>query len=384
MFAVPTDIVKPTTNTMESNFCLVCNAAAHVVHYGAISCYSCKIFFRRHSLRKKNTRMCRINGCCGITERTRKICIPCRLAKCFAVGMSTTLIRKVYQPAVRLPVDKSKQKQTRITSLSLLSNDQSTLRTIDWTLLSNIIHAFDKFTLVTWMHQLITYANSSRLTVNLNVAIDSVALISTFYTAVESFLHATADFQILTIAEQRSLFQRNLHGVFLFCATSMLRNAGILGNSRNQRIVVPVYGQAVVDRLSKISTTLNSNIPIVKLIHIVFGFSTNCFAVTYRKNADRDALLHGSFRLFGSQNVYITILWKYMVYQYGFQESVVRFSTLVGKMLDLISISSDVYNENAYHQILVDDLVENAQAALIANRNESIWLWGRKKDSVVN
>ena len=234
------------------------------------------------------------------------------------------------------------------------------------------------------MHQLIAYANSSRLTVNLNVAVDSVALISTLYTAVESFLGATADFQVLTIAEQQSLFRRNLHGLFLLCSASMLRNAGILGNSRNQRIVVPVYGQAVVDRVSKISATLDSNSPIVKLIQIVFAFSTNCFAVTYQKNADRDALLRGSFRLFGSQNVYITILWKYMLYQHGFQESVVRFSTLVGKMLDLISISSDVYNENAYHQVLVDDLVENAQAALITNRNECVLLWGRSKDSVIN
>ncbi|CAF1016599.1 unnamed protein product [Adineta ricciae] len=384
MLAVPTVVVKPTTNTMESSLCLICNATAHVNHYGAISCYSCKMFFRRHSLRKKNIRMCRMNGCCCINERTRKICIPCRLAKCIAAGMSPALIRKAYQPVVRLPVDKSEQKQTRISSLSLLSNDLSTLRTVDWTLLSNVIHAYDKFTLITWLHPLITYANSSRLTVNLNVAIDSVALISTLYTAVELFLRATADFQILTIAEQQSLFQRNLHGLFLLYAISTLRNAGILGNRQNQRIVVPIYGQAVVDRVSMISTTLDSNSPIVKLIQIVFAFSTNCFAVTYRKNVDRDALLHGSFRLFGSQNVYITILWKYMLYQYGFRESVARFSTLVGKLLDLISMSSDVYNENAYHQVLVDYLVENAQAALIANRNESVPLWGRMKDSVVN
>ncbi len=35
------------------SFCLICNAEARIINYGALSCYSCKTFFRRHSYRIK-------------------------------------------------------------------------------------------------------------------------------------------------------------------------------------------------------------------------------------------------------------------------------------------------------------------------------------------
>ncbi len=46
-------ITRQAKNTAKSSFCLICNAEARFVNYGALSCYSCKIFFRRHSFRIK-------------------------------------------------------------------------------------------------------------------------------------------------------------------------------------------------------------------------------------------------------------------------------------------------------------------------------------------
>ncbi|MCC7515651.1 MAG: hypothetical protein IT212_13255 [Bacteroidia bacterium] len=37
-------------------------------------------------------RACRHAGHCEINSRSRKFCLACRLAKCFAVGMNTNLI----------------------------------------------------------------------------------------------------------------------------------------------------------------------------------------------------------------------------------------------------------------------------------------------------
>lgn len=38
--------------------------------------------------------VCRYDGHCEVNMLTRKVCAACRLAKCFAVGMNTDLIRK--------------------------------------------------------------------------------------------------------------------------------------------------------------------------------------------------------------------------------------------------------------------------------------------------
>jgi hypothetical protein len=44
---------RQAKNTAKLSFCLICNAEARIINYGALSCYSCKTFFRRHSFRTK-------------------------------------------------------------------------------------------------------------------------------------------------------------------------------------------------------------------------------------------------------------------------------------------------------------------------------------------
>ncbi|CAG2121001.1 unnamed protein product, partial [Medioppia subpectinata] len=55
-------------------------------HFTAITCDSCKTFFRRNAF-KENQLKCGFEGKCNITPNTRKYCQKCRLNKCFAVGM---------------------------------------------------------------------------------------------------------------------------------------------------------------------------------------------------------------------------------------------------------------------------------------------------------
>ncbi|CAG2103685.1 unnamed protein product [Medioppia subpectinata] len=59
-------------------------------HYNAISCESCKSFFRRNSLKNDRFR-CYLGGKCQIDVHKRGLCKKCRLDKCFDVGMKTSL-----------------------------------------------------------------------------------------------------------------------------------------------------------------------------------------------------------------------------------------------------------------------------------------------------
>ncbi|CAG2110896.1 unnamed protein product, partial [Medioppia subpectinata] len=60
-------------------------------NFTAITCDSCKSFFRRTAL--KNKFKCRFEGTCNITLGSRKSCKKCRFDKCIAVGMKKECLR---------------------------------------------------------------------------------------------------------------------------------------------------------------------------------------------------------------------------------------------------------------------------------------------------
>ena len=51
------------------------------VHYGGVSCYSCRAFFRRNT-QKQERMVCKEAGQCTVTHKDRKVCTDCRYQKC--------------------------------------------------------------------------------------------------------------------------------------------------------------------------------------------------------------------------------------------------------------------------------------------------------------
>ncbi|XP_033324953.1 nuclear hormone receptor HR96 [Megalopta genalis] len=71
----------------EANkICGVCGDRALGYNFNAVSCESCKAFFRRNALKNKDFR-CPFKENCDITPVTRRFCQKCRLDKCFSIGM---------------------------------------------------------------------------------------------------------------------------------------------------------------------------------------------------------------------------------------------------------------------------------------------------------
>lgn len=66
--------------------CLVCGDKALGYNFNAVSCESCKAFFRRNALSGKELK-CPFTNNCVITVVTRRFCQKCRLEKCLSVGM---------------------------------------------------------------------------------------------------------------------------------------------------------------------------------------------------------------------------------------------------------------------------------------------------------
>jgi len=93
--------------------CKVCNEpAAKHVHYGAMTCFSCRAFFRR-SIQNKTaaTYVCRRSKNCEINLKTRKNCQYCRYMRCIAVGMKPTWVLSEEERQRRFRKNREKQEQ---------------------------------------------------------------------------------------------------------------------------------------------------------------------------------------------------------------------------------------------------------------------------------
>ncbi|XP_069556624.1 androgen receptor [Brachyistius frenatus] len=78
----PMDFFFPPQRT-----CLICSDEASGCHYGALTCGSCKVFFKR-AAEGKQKYLCASKNDCTIDKLRRKNCPSCRLRKCFEAGMT--------------------------------------------------------------------------------------------------------------------------------------------------------------------------------------------------------------------------------------------------------------------------------------------------------
>lgn len=202
-------------------------------------------------------------------------------------------------------------------------------------------------------------------------------LFTTYYTTALSFVASSPDYKILTIDEQRSLLKRNLNGLFIFCAEIVCRDLKMLDNPTWIHTLTYTLGSDMIERKRLLNSRLEHDTTLIKLMLIIIAFSSNCYMLDERQTIKNDHLLYGTFRLLGSQNVFVEILWKYMIYRYGYNQSVIKFSRIIQIYICVLKHLEDIYTNNQAHQNMVDCTIENIKQSLIINENEQIPLWGK-------
>ncbi|XP_021363677.1 nuclear hormone receptor HR96-like isoform X1 [Mizuhopecten yessoensis] len=83
--------VKKYKKFKHEKYCLVCGDRALGYNFNAVTCESCKAFFRRNALKDQSLK-CLFQGNCSIDVRTRRFCPYCRLNKCNQIGMKREMI----------------------------------------------------------------------------------------------------------------------------------------------------------------------------------------------------------------------------------------------------------------------------------------------------
>ncbi len=243
-------------------------------------------------------------------------------------------------------------------------------------IISNVVHAFDTFSPVTDIRRTIEIINTSASNFQFDLS-QSIRMISSFLNSLQLFISSTPDFKVLTPSEQWSLLQRNMLGLLSIGGIYLMRESGIFDKPENEMAVLPLYGNEVIQRVKNLSIQLDYDPIVIKLILVALGFSSNCFTKHHRGNIDKDSLLLGTFRLFGSQNVYVELIWKYLIHRYNYNESVQRFSILIKRLLDTLKLSIEIYENNQIFQTFIDDNIEQVEQSPLINDKTIIPLWGK-------
>ncbi|XP_060529883.1 nuclear hormone receptor HR96 [Cylas formicarius] len=101
---------------LDSKVCGVCGDKALGYNFNAVTCESCKAFFRRNAVLQKDFK-CPFSNQCNVTTVTRRFCQKCRLDKCFSIGMCKDLIMSEEDKVLkRQKIEENRARKRRMSS----------------------------------------------------------------------------------------------------------------------------------------------------------------------------------------------------------------------------------------------------------------------------
>ncbi|CAF0806497.1 unnamed protein product [Adineta ricciae] len=345
--------------------CLVCDDFARGMNFDVLTCMSCKAFFRRHAAQAGKELRCLLNSDCIITQQTRGACSACRLKKCLALGMNPALIRsspkKLKNTTQSQLCDASIEEKQIVslpqpTTLSLLAKDKSTLTFDEWNLLSNVIHAYDEKNVITAAQKLLR--EQASLPVKIRAKKMMVfELIGTFFSAVKPFLYYLPHFHSLSFDVRRVLIENNLNGMGALNAMFGAYELKLFGNDSHVRTCYEIYGEEYVKESERLANRSEQNGTLVKMFLTTLAFSTNCSVVEESQiTTSTNTSVTSSIALTRIQDVFIIMLWKYLVYQYGYLGAVRHLDHLVKFYLDILNRLNELNSKE--HKDMINVIID--------------------------
>lgn len=123
--SVDTGSPKAGARQSRGRVCQVCGDKALGYNFNAVTCESCKAFFRRNALTKKEF-TCPFNQNCEITVVTRRFCQKCRLKRCFEIGMKKEYIMtetEKVEKRKKIEMNRAKRRISTVTNENGSSDD---------------------------------------------------------------------------------------------------------------------------------------------------------------------------------------------------------------------------------------------------------------------
>ncbi|CAF3333146.1 unnamed protein product [Rotaria socialis] len=245
--------------------------------------------------------------------------------------------------------------------IGLLQNDSSMLSHDQWNLLSNIIRSYDKQNVVNEVRRILESKSSLPAKLRLKPA-DTMDLMSKPLENIVLLMGNSPHFCALSSNAHRAVVSHNilltggLDGYFVARETDQLKNIHYMIASS------ALYGSDFMAQCAKDNERLEPNGNLIKIMLFVLIFSSNCSMVVFNDKEDIN-IMSSTIELIHIQNIYLAILWKYLIYLYGYNQAIVHFSAMVKSVLDMLRRVEDLSKNDTLERI-IDRVVTHAERSL--------------------
>jgi len=230
-----------------------------------------------------------------------------------------------------------------------------------WNLISNIIHLYDEQHLIVEIKYSINQMCSLPLKLRSKLSKTS-DLISKALGGVQIFIERSLHLQSLSNDARRALIKHNMHITGSLNTHFIFRELDLYNNLIIMNASTALYNSDVMTLFVRNSNACDPNGVLIKIFIFVLIFSINCSIVTFDDQEDLRTM-SSSINLIEIQNIYVTAFWKYLVYLCGFDGAVIRFSSMIKHVLNILYMAEIALN-NATHNQMVDALIAQTERSL--------------------
>ncbi|CAF1055153.1 unnamed protein product [Adineta steineri] len=358
--------------------CVVCGSPALGYNFDAITCESCKAFFRRNALKNPGSFQCRRKGGCEITLETRRRCSACRLSKCLSNGMKRDRLQTSEEKAAkRREIEENRSlslqihhdpfdDKSHIISLTFLDQDLSTSDVTNLFRLTDFAEFLPQppraLLSTEDLQRVETIQNSYEQRIELaardGLPWDPSIYATTFLQHINSrsvpamrllsFFRQIPEFNELNVDDKVTLIKYNLMPLVIL-------NNTLSYNAETKQVVetdsdVPwdpssiqtVHGTAIFLRVQKV---FNSFLGIAKYDQRIIQLVLIVLILTKGFSTDADAnepILNDGMAVYRAQSYYTELLWRYMESAHGLENAVQIFKALVAHFISWQTVERDL------------------------------------------
>ncbi|CAF1403666.1 unnamed protein product [Adineta steineri] len=351
---------EPLTKKQNLSQCRICGAPAQYAYFGAISCSSCKMFFKRHATVEQETFKCTFDGYCEIKRGNRQMCPPCRLRKCFQFGMTTEKFRSPR------PTKTKTKSLVKLSIFNSLKPDHSLLTTSQWTLLSNLYNNYDESQVLLLGKSLVDTHNSLQpMNATYQRLVENYLL--SLYETTGRYLRSNDDICKLSFSDRSILLRNAADNVSCMAGAFIIHHFDLYSLDSYLKIMTAMFGNRAIFLTLWAMKFIISDIIIFKLALSLFALSKTTYL--YSPNIPIDST--NSSTIFHIQNKYAEVTWKYLNYRYGWYEAVKYFHNIIYWFMALTMLMVPVQTCST-HVDNIDSLVELTELTLILDDAEEI------------
>lgn len=191
-------------------------------------------------------------------------------------------------------------------------------------------------------------------------------MIGAFIQSIQPTIECLFHFQRSSFFARQILIKNNFEGIGILHGLFGLHEIDAFNDPVFLSTCHELYGSVYLTRMLSLCNRLQSDLVFVKTLIFVLIFSTNFSIVNFNNEQDIRIILN-PIELIQIQNIYINILWKYMIYQYGFNKAVQCLNSLIKNILDILYIMEDLNNIKKHNQMINNIVKQTTYSLIIQN-----------------